>query len=89
MWCVWDKEIVKNIKIQARKYIYDASEILFGIIDYPNTVLFMSILVSVEYPNDTSGKDPTVRNMYFILREGRGAIFYMVLKSVLQHHQRG
>ena len=29
MWCMWDKNVIKNIKKWIEKYIYDANEILF------------------------------------------------------------
>ena len=32
MWCMWDKKMVENIKKWVGKCVYDASEILFGII---------------------------------------------------------
>ena len=36
MWCMWDEKVVENIKKWVGKCIYDASEILFEKIWYPN-----------------------------------------------------
>ena len=36
MWCMWDKKVVGNIKKWVEKCVYDASEILFKIMRYPN-----------------------------------------------------
>ena len=32
MWCMWDKKVIGNIKRWVEKCVYDASEIIFGII---------------------------------------------------------
>ena len=33
MWCMWDKKVIENIKRWIGKCVYDASKILFGIME--------------------------------------------------------
>ena len=40
MWCMWDKNIIGNIKRWIEKCVYDGSEILCEIIQQSNITFF-------------------------------------------------